>query len=137
MNVITIIGRLTAKPVLAKTNTNNKSVCSASVAVDSGYGESKKTDFFNVVFWNKTAESVCQWCDKGSLIAITGSMNSRKFTDKNGYDRTAWELTANQVKFLDSAKPKAEQEEQPEQFTTADIDEFQPVIDSTDGDLPF
>ena len=76
LNRIVLMGRLTAVPELKTTNTG-KSVTSFRIAVDRNYvktGEDRKADFFNIVCWNNTAEFVCRYFTKGSLIALEGKL---------------------------------------------------------------
>lgn len=106
MNNITITGRLTADPELKQTP-NGIAVTSFNVAVDRNYtakGQEKQTDFFTVVAWRATAEFICKYFGKGRLILISGEMQSRKFTDKDGNNRTAWEVLANSVEFMGDGK---------------------------------
>lgn len=106
MNNITITGRLTANPELKQTQ-SGLAVTSFNVAVDRNYtakGQEKQTDFFTVVAWRGTAEFVCKYFAKGRLILINGEMQSRKFTDKDGNNRTAWEVLADKVEFMGDGK---------------------------------
>jgi single-strand DNA-binding protein len=104
-NLVVLTGRLTADPEL-KTTPNGISVCTFGIAVDRAYkkGEEKQTDFLNVVAWRQTSEFVSKWFTKGNLIGIEGSIQTRKFTDKNGNNRTAFEIVANNVHFVESKK---------------------------------
>ena len=101
INTAVIMGRLTADPELKKT-ASGLSVLSFSVAVDRNYqkeGEEKAVDFINVVAWRKTAEFVSKYFHKGSMIAVEGSIQTRKYEDKDGNKRTAFEILANTVSF--------------------------------------
>ena len=104
-NLVVLTGRLTVQPEL-KTTTNGISVCTFGIAVDRAYkkGEEKQTDFLNVVAWRQTAEFVSKWFTKGNLIGIEGSIQTRKYTDKDGNNRTAFEIVANNVHFVESKK---------------------------------
>lgn len=104
-NIVILTGRI-CQPVELKTTPNGISVCAFGIAVDRAYkkGEEKQTDFLNVVCWRTTAEFVSKWFKKGSLIGIEGSIQTRKFTDKNGNNRTAFEIVANNVHFVESKK---------------------------------
>ena len=88
LNCAIIMGRLTADPEL-KTTQSGISVTSFSVAVDRNYtpkGQERQTDFINVVAWRQTAEFVTRYFHKGSMIAIEGSIQTRKYQDRNGQD---------------------------------------------------
>lgn len=127
LNNITIHGRLTADTEL-KTTQSGISVTSFTVAVDRQYknGEDKITDFFTVVCWRGLAEMVCKYFTKGKEILVSGEMQSRKYTDKDGNNRIAWELLANSVDFCGSKNEAAQKPSEPK---FEDID--------TDSDLPF
>ncbi|MFQ8953395.1 MAG: single-stranded DNA-binding protein [Oscillospiraceae bacterium] len=92
-NIVVLTGRLTADPEL-KTTQSGLSVTSFSIAVDRrfGSGEERQTDFINIVAWRQQAEFVAKYFKKGNLIGIEGSIQTRKYTDKNGNNRTAFEV---------------------------------------------
>ena len=104
-NIVVLTGRI-CQPVELKTTPNGISVCTFSIAVDRAYkkGEEKQTDFINIVCWRTTAEFVSKWFTKGSLIGIEGSIQTRKYQDKEGNNRTAFEIVANNVHFVESKK---------------------------------
>lgn len=133
MNNVCITGRLTSAPEIKKT-TSGVSVCSVSIAVDRDYkvnGE-KVTDFIPCVFWRGTAEFVGKYFSKGDMIAVVGSLESSKYTDKYGNNRTVWEVKAYKVSFC-GGKKEASQDNT--QYNTQD---FEDVYDEISGeDLPF
>ncbi len=98
MNKVFLMGRLTAEPELKFTQ-SGKEVLSFSLAVDSGYGEKKKTDFITCVAWEGTAKFISQWFRKGSLLLVEGALRTRKYTDKSGNNRTATEVLVSQGHF--------------------------------------
>ena len=101
LNVVAIIGRLAASPELKTTN-SGKSVCSFRIANDSGYKDASgqsQTNWLDVTACGKTAEFVCKYFPKGALIAIDGRLQTRQYQDKNGQNRTAVEIVANNVNF--------------------------------------
>ncbi len=105
LNTIVLMGRLTHTPEL-KTTRSGVSVVQFNIAVDRDFtrqGEEKQTDFFDVIAWRSTAEFVSRYMTKGQLIAVQGSMQSRKWQDKNGSNRISWEVQADNVYF---AEPK-------------------------------
>lgn len=129
MNNICIIGRLTTAPEIKKT-TSGVSVCSASIAVDRDYkvnGE-KATDFIPCVFWRGTAEFVGKYFKKGDMIAVVGSLESRKYKDKDGNNRTVWEVKADKVNFCGGKKEVSQDNTQ----TFEDVSE-----EISDDTLPF
>lgn len=103
----TIIGRLGQSPRMTTSKTG-KSVCSFSVAVDTGYGESKKTDWFNVATFGKTAENANTYLTKGSLVCVVGVVHLNTYQGKDGTTKASLELVGNDVRFL---SPKSEQEQ--------------------------
>ena len=129
MNNICITGRLTSAPEIKKT-TSGVSVCSVSIAVDRDYkvnGE-KATDFIPCVFWRGTAEFVGKYFRKGDMIAVVGSLESRKYKDKDGNNRTVWEVKADKVNFCGGKKEVSQDNTQT----------FEDVSDElSDEDLPF
>lgn len=101
INNITLQGRLTADPEL-RTTTSGKNVASFTIAVDRGYakpGEEKQTDFINIVAWQQTADFICRYFKKGSMIALIGSLQTRSYEDKGGNKRKAFEVVAREVSF--------------------------------------
>lgn len=102
-NIVVLTGRLTADPEL-KTTPNGVSVTSFSIAVDRRYkaGEEKQTDFINIVAWRQTAEFISKYFQKGKMIGIEGSIQTRKYQDKDGNNRTAFEVLADNVQFVES-----------------------------------
>lgn len=102
-NLVVLSGRLT-NDVELKTTPNGLSVCTFTIANDIGYGEKKKTAFINIVAWRGTAEFVSKHFRKGEMIGIEGAIQTRRYQDKDGNNRTAFEVVANNVHFVDSRK---------------------------------
>ena len=103
MNSICLLGRLTADPELRNTP-NGISVTNFDVAVDRSYtpkGQEKQVDFIPVQAWRQTAEFVCKYFRKGQRIALTGSLQTRSYTDRDGNKRTAYEVVAEHVFFAE------------------------------------
>ena len=106
LNVVAIMGRLVADPEL-RTTPQGTNVCSFRIACDRNFarqGEQRQADFIDIVAWRQQAEFVSKYFQKGSLIAIDGSIQTRQYQDKNGNNRTAIEIVANNVNF---AAPKS------------------------------
>ena len=141
-NLVVLTGRLTADPEL-KTTQSGISVTSFSIAVDRRYraGEEKQTDFINIVAWRQSAEFVAKYFKKGNMIGIEGSIQTRKYTDKNGNNRTAFEVVANNVQFVetkrDSAPSAVEDNAPAASFSNAGANDFADLGDIADDDLPF
>lgn len=140
LNVVAIQGRLTHDPEL-KTTPNGVSVCSFRIACERSYsskGEERKTDFLTITSWRKTAEFVCKYFQKGSMIAIEGSLQTRQYQDQHGSNRTATEIMANKVDFCggkSDSKPADRAQDAPQNYSQGNADDFS-VIDD-DGLLPF
>ena len=136
--MVVLTGRLTADPEL-KTTSNGTSVVSFSIAVDRRYrtGEERQTDFINIVAWRSSAEFISKYFKKGSLIGIEGSIQTRKYTDKNGNNRTAFEVVANNVQFVESKRDGAASVGESAGFSNADVNDFADLGDMRDDDLPF
>ena len=106
LNIAAIMGRLTADPEL-RTTASGVSVTSFTLAVDRSYaprGEERQTDFINVVAWRSTAEFICKYFTKGQMMAVTGSIQTRNYEDRQGNRRTAVEIVANDVSFTGSER---------------------------------
>jgi single-strand DNA-binding protein len=100
MNSINLVGRLVQDPELKQTN-SGKSVCSFTLAV-SRPRVKDTTDFINVVAWNQSAEYLANYGRKGNLVAVTGVLTSRKYDDKDGNHRTAFEVVCDLVSICES-----------------------------------
>lgn len=104
INNAVIMGRI-CHDLELRTTASSTSVTNFTVAVDRNYqkqGEEKQTDFIDVVAWRQTADFVCRYFKKGSMIAVQGSIQTRNYEDKNGNKRTAVEIVADNVSFCGS-----------------------------------
>lgn len=156
LNVVAIMGRLVADPEL-RTTQQGTNVCTFRIACERSYtpkGQQRQADFVDIVAWGKTAEFICKFFQKGSMIAIDGSIQTRHYQGKDGSNRTAVEVVANNISFAGTKaayKPAARDFEQQTQnytheaktaqstpqpaYTQGSMDDFA-VISDTD-DLPF
>lgn len=153
LNRITIMGRLVRDPELRRTQSGT-AVCSFTVAVDRDFqsrdSAEKQTDFIDVVAWRQTGEFVSKYFAKGRMIVVSGSLQSRKWQDRNGQNRISWEVIADNVYFGDSKRDGAERSGDYDNYSApsynapaggyaapmggaSDFSE----IDEEDGDLPF
>lgn len=102
LNHVVIMGRMVRDPELRQLD-NGTSVTSFSVAVDRNYVDKttneRQADFLNVVAWRQTADFVCKYFHQGDMIALEGSLQSRKYTDKDGNNRIAIEIVASNISF--------------------------------------
>lgn len=108
LNHITIMGRLTRDPELRRTGTGI-AVASFTVAVDRDYSgkdsSEKKTDFIQCVAWRQTGEFVSKYFAKGRMIVVSGRLEIRDWTDKEGNKRSTAEINVDNAYFGDS-KPQ-------------------------------
>ena len=107
LNHITIMGRLTRDPELRRTG-SGIAVASFSVAVDRDFGKNengeKETDFIDCVAWRQTGEFVSKYFNKGRMIVVSGRLQVRSWTDKDGNKRRTAEVVADNVYFGDSKR---------------------------------
>ena len=154
MNVVCLVGRLTADPELRQTP-NGTNVCSFSVAVNRAFANAngeRQADFINCVAWRQTADFIARYFRKGQNIGLNGTIQTRTYQDKDtGKNRTAFEVVINNAYFVESkgtsqgsynnggfnnyqetSKPAGI----PASFSTGELDDFSSIA-SDDGDLPF
>ena len=144
INNVVLMGRLVATPELRNTQ-NGIAVTSFTLAVERSFaraGEQRQADFINCVAWRNSAEFISRYFQKGSMLAITGSLQTRNYEDKNGNKRTATEVVVDQASFCGSkaetgtsgysapsAMPAAPS------FATGSEGDFEEI--AGDDDLPF
>lgn len=156
LNVVAIMGRLARDPELRQTTTG-KNVASFRIACDRGRRDANgqsQADWIDVVAWDRQAEFVCKYFQKGSLIVVDGRLQSRSYQDKTGANRTAVEVVANNINFAGPkssnpapmgdngyaapmaahARPAAQQAPAPS-YSAGSNDDFALIED--EGDLPF
>lgn len=112
-NKVILVGRLTKDPEI-RTTVNGTTVANFTLAVDSGYGDNKSTDFINVVSFGKQAEFVNKFLRKGVLILIEGQLKINKWTDRNDVKRETPEIILSSTTFLQSKKKEAPEDFIPE-----------------------
>lgn len=153
LNKVILMGRLTRDPELRKTQSGT-SVASFSLAVDRDYsgkdGGEKETDFIDIVAWRNTAEFVSKYFSKGRMAVVSGRLQMRDWTDKEGNKRRSAEVVADNVYFGDS-KRSDDQHHQAEAAHPAaetgssySVDDLAANFDNVhftevdnDGELPF
>ena len=152
LNVVALMGRLVADPELRQTP-QGVSVTTFTIAVDRSFvrqGEQRQADFIDIVCWRSSAEFVCKYFKKGSLIAVNGSIQTRTYQDKNGNNRKAFEIVADNVHFAGAKStsgtmgggnamprqefPKAAEQAVPS-YSAGSNDDFAVIDDGED--LPF
>lgn len=148
LNQVALMGRLTADPELRHTP-SNIAVTTFTLAVNRSYvkqGAERQTDFIDIVAWRNTAEFVCRYFKKGQMMAVQGSIQTRTYTDKEGKNRKAFEIVADNVYFTESRasgsgagsyEPRQETSvpAAQESFAAGSNDDF--AVISDDDDLPF
>ena len=102
MNSCNFVGRLCAEPELRRTN-DGTAVCSYSLAVKRPMVKDT-TDFIDFVSWRQGAEYLAQYGHKGDVVAVTGSLQPRSWTDKDGNKRKAFEVVTTGVELLSSKR---------------------------------
>lgn len=137
MNKAIIVGNLTRDPELITTNTG-VSMCRFTIAVQRRFASAdgnKETDFIPVVVWRAQAENCYKYLKKGSRAGVSGSIQTRNYEGQDGQRRYVTEIVADEVEFI-STKNSDEQKD-----ASADrkpvVEDFVPVGDDDDGDLPF
>jgi len=147
MNQIVIMGRLTRDPELRHTQ-GGTAVASFSLAVDRRFapkdGGDRQTDFIDVVAWSNTAEFVSKFFTKGQMAAVSGRLQIRDWTDKDGNKRRSAEVVAENIYFTESKKSREASLGQGSQrddyspgfHTPVESSDFA-ELEMDDGDLPF
>ena len=109
LNHIVIMGRLTRDPELRYTQTNTP-VASFTLAVDRDFADKttgeRQTDFIDCVAWRSTGEFVSKYFQKGSMAAVSGRLQIRDWTDREGNKRRSAEIVVDNVYFGDSKRPR-------------------------------
>jgi single-strand DNA-binding protein len=105
LNKAMLIGRLGRDPELRYTQ-SGQAVCNFSMATDDSFTDKSgqkqdKTEWHNIVAWGKQAELCANYLSKGRLVYVEGSIQTRKWQDKDGHDRWTTEIKAMRVQFLD------------------------------------
>jgi single-strand DNA-binding protein len=139
LNNITIMGRMTKDPELRRTPTG-VAVASFTLAVDRDFKEKngeKETDFIECVAWRNTAEFVEKYFGKGKVAVVSGRLQIRSWTDKEGNKRKAAEVVADNVYFGDSKK--SESYTSPASANTSSSAPAQDfaMLEDDDAQLPF
>lgn len=156
LNTVILMGRLTADPEL-RTTQSGVSVASFTLAVERDYraqgSDRRETDFIDIVAWRNTADFVCRYFQKGQMAAVHGRLQVRSYQDKDGNNRRAWEIVADNIYFADSKSSRGEggnttssyrydtpsydapaRTEQAASLSNGSAGDFEPVADD---DLPF
>lgn len=134
-NHVAVMGRLTADPELRSTQ-SGVAVASFRVAVDRDFKDKttgeRGTDFFPVVCWRQTAEFAGRYLTKGRQVTVSGRLQARDYTDREGHKRTITEIVADNVYFADSRPEGAGQPAGGQAAANGFFD-----LEDDDGPLPF
>ena len=103
MNKVTLIGNLTRDPELSTVGADGISVCRFAIAVNRRAKKdgTREADFFNITAWRGLGENCSKFIKKGSKVGISGEIQIRNYDDKDGNKRTAVDIVADEVEFLD------------------------------------
>ena len=148
LNNISVMGRLTADPEVRQTP-NGVSVCSFTIANDKDFKrDGDAPNWIDCVAWRNNAEFIGKYFKNGSLIVVTGSLQTRSYQDRNGNNRKATEIVVNQQYFAESKRSAEENQAggfapaqqtaqaAPVSYASADASDFTVTGDAED-DLPF
>ena len=138
LNHIDIIGRLTKDPEMRRTG-SGVAVTSFTIACDRDFGQNgeKETDFIDVTCWRNTAEFVSKYFTKGRMAVVSGRLQIRNWTDKDGKNRRSAEVVADNVYFGDSKKDDSNRPNtQNYEPYSAPLQDYA-VVDGDDSELPF
>ena len=152
LNQIVLMGRLTRDPELRYTQSQTP-VASFRIAVDRDYssrdGGEKQTDFIDIVAWRQQAEFVTKYFTKGSMVIVTGRLQMRDWTDRDGNKRTSAEVVADRVMFGESKRSRDDNAPPPrgesgnsnrgnsQSFDNAPSASAFSELSDTDGEMPF
>ena len=139
LNTINIMGRLTGEPEVKELATG-RNYCRFSIACDRDFasGDEKVTDFFDVVAFGKSCDFIAKYFHKGNLIALTGRMEMRKYTDTDGVKRIAYTIMTDHAYFCESRGAKSEAGDAAAAAAAPSKPaEAAPMLDVEGDDLPF
>lgn len=135
MNKICIVGRLTQDPDLRKIPTG-ADVCQFTVAVTRRF-KRDEADFIPVVVWREAAVNCHKYLTKGSQVGVIGSLQTRKYDDKDGNKRTAFEIQADEVEFLTPKGAGGAGGNFNERKSGGDVDVSELEVIEDGGEMPF
>ena len=111
MNHVLLVGRITHDLQLRTTSTG-KSVLNFSLAVPQSFSQDDRADFLPCVAWNTTAENTAKYCEKGTLVAVSGKLSRRTYENDKGH-HSVMEVIVSDIRFYGKGK----RNEVPPQFT--------------------
>jgi len=132
------MGRLTKDPELRYTSGSNTAVCSFTIAVNKRFqkqGEERKADFINCQAWEKSAEFISKYFQKGSQVAVVGRIQTRTWDDNDGKKHYVTEVVVEESYFTESKKSEGAPSKPFGGSDNNQADGFYPIDE--DDDLPF
>lgn len=129
-----LVGNLVADPEL-KTTPNGVNVTRFRIAVNRRFAKNGETDFFDIVAWRNAAEFVCRHFSKGRPILVSGTLQNRNWTGKEGVKHYAVEIVADEVTFVDKKNDNASSEATPPEPAYGDTSGYETL--NSDDELPF
>ncbi len=121
LNRVEIIGNV-GKEAEMRFTPIGKPVASFSVAVNSKFGETESTEWFNIVTWNKLAETCNQYITKGQQVFVEGRLQTHSWEDKDGVKHYKTEIIATRVLFLGQRKDAREETTTGQQVDTPELE---------------
>lgn len=139
LNHVVLMGRLTRDVEVRYSQGSNMAIGRFTLAVERDYkkeGEERAADFVSCVAFGKTAEFISQYFGKGSMIAVTGSIQTGSYTNQEGQKVYTTEVKVDKASFT-GEKREDGQQSRPQPQQTPDYDGFMNVPDGIDEELPF
>lgn len=146
LNKVLLIGRLGQAPIV-RYMPNGEAVCNFSIATSETWKDQhgqkqERTEWHNIILYRRMAEVAGQYLKKGSLVYIEGRIQSRKYTDKNGIERTAYEIIGSEMKMLGGGNDSGQQAQAAQAETPTPPRRQAPAapaqpVDDIDNDVPF
>ena len=142
MNKIILTGNITKDAELRYT-ANDKAYSKFSIANNEGYGDNKKTNFFNCTLWGKSAENLNRFLTKGQKVLITGKVEINDYKDKEGVERKIIDINVDSFGGVELLGNKAQQESGTNNNTSnnsdfpIDSNDYMTPVDDDSEELPF
>ena len=146
LNKVLLIGRLGQAPIV-RYMPNGEAVCNFSIATSETWKDQhgqkqERTEWHAITLYRRMAEVAGQYLKKGSLVYIEGRIQSRKYTDKNGIERTAYEIIGSEMKMLGGGNDSGQQAQAAQAETPTPPRRQAPAapaqpVDDIDNDVPF
>ena len=111
MNKVILSGRLGGKPVIRETASGkvaNVSLATTEVYIDKNKNKVENTTWHYLVLWNRNAENIVKWVDKGHRIQVEGAIQKNKYKDNDGVERESVQIVVSRFYFIDTIKNPSE-----------------------------